>query len=73
MAVFWLILNRAMLRPNCYQEKFPATLFPRDSGACHHGESCIRTGLRQEQEHIGFRWLGDRLEDLLDNGTDLSP
>ena len=25
----------------------------------------IRTGLRLEQEHIGFRWLGDRLQSVL--------
>lgn len=30
----------------------------------------IRTGLRLEQEHIGFRWLNNRLQCLLGNGTD---
>jgi hypothetical protein len=29
----------------------------------------IRTGLRLEQEHIGFRWLADRLQQLLDGPT----
>ena len=29
----------------------------------------IRTGLRLEQEHIGFRWLADRLQHLLDGPT----
>lgn len=31
----------------------------------------IRTGLRLEQEHIGFHWLARRLQQLLDETTDL--
>lgn len=31
----------------------------------------IRTGLRLEQEHIGFRWLDNRLQCVLGKGTDL--
>ncbi len=30
----------------------------------------IRAGLRLEQEHIGFDWLGDRLQQLLDGSSD---
>jgi len=30
----------------------------------------IRAGLRLEQEHIGFRWLARRLQQLLDTNTD---
>jgi len=33
----------------------------------------IRTGMRLEQEHIGFRWLGNRLRSLLGNGGDINP
>jgi hypothetical protein len=32
----------------------------------------IRTGLRLEQEHIGFRWLANRLQGLLGNGGDMN-
>lgn len=32
----------------------------------------IRTGLRLEQEHIGFRWLSNRLQGLLGKGEDVS-
>ncbi|KXB29179.1 hypothetical protein AT959_18505 [Dechloromonas denitrificans] len=32
----------------------------------------IRTGLRLEQEHIGFHWLAHRLQQLLDGSTGLN-
>lgn len=32
----------------------------------------IRAGLRLEQEHIGFRWLGNRLQGILGNGEDMN-
>jgi hypothetical protein len=32
----------------------------------------IRAGLRLEQEHIGFHWLVHRLQQLLDDATDLN-
>ena len=33
----------------------------------------IRKGLRLEQEHIGFRWLSNRLHGLLDDRGDVDP
>jgi hypothetical protein len=33
----------------------------------------IRTGLRLEQEYIGFRCLGNRLQGLLGNGGNINP
>lgn len=33
----------------------------------------IREGLRLEQEHIGFRWLGNRLQGLLGDSGDVNP
>ena len=33
----------------------------------------VLTGLRLEQEHIGFRWLSNRLQGLLGNGGDINP
>ncbi|UVJ44684.1 DUF2220 domain-containing protein [Pseudomonas sp. LS1212] len=33
----------------------------------------IRAGLRLEQEHIGFHWLGNRLQQLLLGSSDANP
>ncbi len=33
----------------------------------------IRPGLRLEQEHIGFRWLSNRLQQLFDGGSGVNP
>jgi hypothetical protein len=33
----------------------------------------IRVGVRLEQEHVGFQWVSERLQRLLDKGGDVNP